>query len=130
MKKLEYANNLNFRVIRRCTKDAKPYSDMGHSSGNGHVYNTLSFNSIEASTFAAAWSVSSATITSLNNAAQRVTATLLFRTTKLLTGMAQCRLFRRVSLLHAIFWHPCPCLEATDRLHVACLHSISTQGPY
>ena len=44
------------------------------------------------------------TSASLDNVAYRETGILVRRTTKLVSGMVQCRLFRRVSFLRAVFW--------------------------
>ena len=66
------------------------------SQEHGHVYNTLSFRLFGSSTFAAAWPVSLETIilAFLDNVAYKERgSTLMRRTTKLDTEMAQCHLF-------------------------------------
>ena len=63
------------------------------TSGNRQIVIMLSLRTILRWTIAAAWPVSSATITSVS--------------LKLDTVMAQCRLFRRAPLLCAVIWWQC-----------------------
>ena len=125
-------NTREDRHIMRSALQNRITTSLTISQEHGHVYNTLSFRLFGSSTFAAAWPVNLETITSafLDNVAYiERGSTLMRRTTKLDTEMAQWGLFRQVPVLHAVSSWSYTCLEAPRRPHVACLHSISAWRP-